>query len=125
MPSGGDSSGDHVNTNFINNVALRAKKLDEVASGFLARHPDAVGLDPGAGLDTRRERLAPLSTVGWYDVDFPAVATARERLVPERPNAHVTGADVRDRAWLDTIPAALSVAAGATYESRAVLPYIR
>jgi hypothetical protein len=36
VPSGGDSSGDHVNTNFINNVALRAKKLDEVPSGFLA-----------------------------------------------------------------------------------------
>jgi O-methyltransferase involved in polyketide biosynthesis len=75
VPSGGDSSGDHVNTNFINNVALRAKKLDEVASGFLARHPDAVGLNLDAGLDT--------------------------------------------------IPAARSVTAGATYESRAVLPYIR
>jgi hypothetical protein len=58
-------------------------------------------------------------------VDFPAVPTAGERLVPERPNAHVTGADVRDPAWLDTIPAARSVTAGATYESRAVLPYIR
>jgi hypothetical protein len=72
---------------------------------FLARYTDAVGLDLDAGLDTRRERLAPLSTVEWCDVDFPAVATARERLVPERPNAHVTGADVRDPAWLDTIPA--------------------
>jgi O-methyltransferase involved in polyketide biosynthesis len=30
----------HINTNLIVNVALRAKKLDEVASGFLARHPD-------------------------------------------------------------------------------------
>lgn len=105
----------HVNTNFINNVALRAKKLDEVASGFLARHPDAVGLDLGTGLDTRMERLAPPSTVEWYDVDFPAVTTARERLIPDHPNAHVVGADVRDPDWLDTIPAdrpALIVADG-------------
>jgi O-methyltransferase involved in polyketide biosynthesis len=94
----------HVDTNFILNVALRAKKLDQVASEFLARHPDAVGLDLGAGLDTRVVRLDPPSTVDWYDVDFPAVATARERLIPERPNAHVIGADVTDPDWLDTVP---------------------
>ena len=93
-----------VTSNFINNVALRAKKLDEVTAGFLARHPDAVGLDLGAGLDTRMERLAPPSTVDWYDVDFPAVAAARERLIPEHPNAHVVGAVVTEEDWLDGVP---------------------
>ena len=104
-----------VNTNFINNVALRAKKLDEVCSGFLARHPDAVGLDLGSGLDTRFERLAPPSSVDWYDVDFPAVAAARKAVVPEHPNAHVIGADVRGPDWLDAVPSdrpALIVADG-------------
>ena len=85
-------------------VPLRAKKLDQVAAEFLARHPDAIGLDLGAGLDTRFERLAPPADVDWYDVDLPAVATARERLIPEHPNAHVIGADVRDPDWLDAIP---------------------
>jgi len=94
----------HVDTNLILNVALRAKKLDQVAAAFLARHPDAVGLDLGAGLDTRMERLAPPSTVDWYDVDFPAVAAARERLIPEHPNAHVVGADVTEEDWLDGVP---------------------
>jgi O-methyltransferase involved in polyketide biosynthesis len=93
-----------VTNNFINNVALRAKKLDEVTAGFLARHPDAVSLDLGCGLDTRFERLAPPATVDWYDVDFPAVATTREGVVPEHPNAHVIGADVRDSDWLDAVP---------------------
>ena len=51
----------HIDTNLILSVALRAKKLDEVASEFLARHPDAVGLDLGAGLDTRFERPGPAS----------------------------------------------------------------
>jgi O-methyltransferase involved in polyketide biosynthesis len=104
-----------VNNNFINNVALRAKKLDEVTAGFLARHPDAVGLDLGCGLDTRFERLVPPATVDWYDVDFPAVATARKEVVPERRNAHVIGVDVRDPDWLDTVPSnrpALIVADG-------------
>jgi O-methyltransferase involved in polyketide biosynthesis len=52
-----------IETNLILSVALRARKLDQVASAFLARHPDAVGLDLGAGLDTRFERLAPPATV--------------------------------------------------------------
>jgi O-methyltransferase involved in polyketide biosynthesis len=105
----------HVDTNLILSVALRAKKLDQVASEFLARHPDAVGLDLGSGLDTRFERLAPPATVDWYDVDFPAVATVRKGLIPERPNAHVIGADVRDPDWLDAVPSdrpALIVADG-------------
>lgn len=94
----------HVDTNLMLNVALRAKKLDQVTSEFLARHPDAIGLDLGAGLDTRVLRLAPPSTVDWYDVDFPAVAAARQRLLPERPHAHVIGADVTEKDWLDAIP---------------------
>ena len=47
-----------IDTNLRLNVALRAKKLDEVAADFVARHPDAVGLDLGAGLDTRGVRIA-------------------------------------------------------------------
>jgi O-methyltransferase involved in polyketide biosynthesis len=93
-----------VKTNLILSVAFRAKKLDQIASEFLARHPDGVGLDLGAGLDTRFERLAPSATVDWYDVDSPAVATARQRLIPERPNAHVISADVTEEDWLDAVP---------------------
>jgi O-methyltransferase involved in polyketide biosynthesis len=93
-----------VDTNLVLSVALRARKLDQVASDVIARHPDAVGLELGAGLDTRFERLAPPATVDWYDVDFPAVADARKSLIPEHPNAHVIGADVRDPDWLDTVP---------------------
>ena len=93
-----------VDTNLTLSVSLRAKKLDQVASEFLARHPDAVGLDLGAGLDTRFERLAPPATVDWYDVDFPAVAATRKDVVPKHPNVHIIGADVRDPDWLDAVP---------------------
>ena len=93
-----------VNKNFILNVALRAKKLDEVASGFIRHHPDAVGLDLGVGLDTRMIRIAAPATVDWYDVDYPAVVAVRERLIPDRVNAHNIGADVTDPDWLSTVP---------------------
>lgn len=93
-----------VNNNFLRNVALRSKKMDEVAAGFIRHHPDAVGLDLGAGFDTRMFRLAPPATVDWYDVDFPAVIDVRKRVIPDRPNAHVIGADVTDPDWLNTVP---------------------
>jgi O-methyltransferase involved in polyketide biosynthesis len=93
-----------IDTNMRLSASLRAKKLDQVAAEFLTRHPDAVGLDLGAGLDTRATRLSIPATVDWYDVDFPAVAAVREGLIPERPNVHVIGSDVRDPAWLEGIP---------------------
>ena len=95
----------NIGTNLRLNATVRAKKLDEVASAYLARHPNAVGLDLGAGLDTRRQRLDPPDTVDWYDVDFPAVATARRELIPEHPHAHVIAADVTEKGCLDAVPA--------------------
>ena len=94
----------HLSASPIINIALRAKKLDQVARNFIARHPDAVGLDLGAGLDSRMFRIDPPSTVDWYDVDFPEVATARRQLLPDRANAHAVGADLTDPNWLDAVP---------------------
>src|SRR3712207_5661204 len=71
-----------IDANLINTCALRAKRLDEVAADFVARHPDAVGLDLGAGLDTSSARIAAPPTVDWYDADLPAVVAAREQVVP-------------------------------------------
>jgi O-methyltransferase involved in polyketide biosynthesis len=88
----------------IINIALRAKKLDEVARRFVTRHPDAVALDLGVGLDTRMFRVAPPSTVNWYDIDFPEVIAARRQLIAHRANAHGVGADLTDPNWLEEIP---------------------
>jgi O-methyltransferase involved in polyketide biosynthesis len=94
----------NIGTNLMLNASLRAKKLDEVAARFVARHPDAIGLDLGAGLDTRLRRIAAPPTVDWYDIDFPTVITAREELIPSQPNAHAIGADLTKDDWLDAIP---------------------
>jgi O-methyltransferase involved in polyketide biosynthesis len=88
----------------ILNIALRSKKLDQVAQQFIGRHPDAVGLDLGAGLDTRAFRITPPPTVDWYDIDYPQVITARHQLLPDRANTHAVGADLTDPTWLDAIP---------------------
>jgi O-methyltransferase involved in polyketide biosynthesis len=81
-------------------IAHRAKKLDEIAQRFTAQHPNAVGLDLGAGLDSRALRVAPPPTADWYDVDFPEVIAARRQQVPDRATPHGIGADLTDPTWL-------------------------
>ena len=95
----------HLSASPIINIALRAKKLDEVALEFVTHHPNAVALDLGAGLDTRMFRIAPPPTVDWYDIDFPEVITARRQLIPDCVNAHGVGTNLTDPNWLDAIPA--------------------
>jgi len=94
-----------LSTSPILNIAHRAKKLDQIARGFLSRHPRAVGLDLGAGLDTRIFRIGAPPSVDWYDVDFRAVIAARQQLVPDRVGAHAVAADLTDPTWLKVVPA--------------------
>jgi O-methyltransferase involved in polyketide biosynthesis len=95
----------HISPSGALNIAHRAKKLDEVAQRFFARHPGGVGLDLGAGLDSRVLRIAPPPAADWYDVDFPEVIEARRVVLPERATPHGIGADLTDPAWLDALPA--------------------
>lgn len=94
----------HLSASPTINIAHRAKKLDQVAQQFITRHLNAVGLDLGAGLDTRIFRIAPPATVDWYDVDYPEVIAARQQLLPARANAHGIGTDLTDPTWLDAVP---------------------
>jgi O-methyltransferase involved in polyketide biosynthesis len=85
-------------------IAVRAKRLDELVRRFVIHHPDAVVLDLGAGLDGRVFRVDPPPTVGWYDVDFPEVVSVRPQVLPQPTNAHNIGADLTDPHWLYDIP---------------------
>jgi methyltransferase (TIGR00027 family) len=85
-------------------IAVRAKKLDDVVRRFVANHSDAVVLDLGAGLDSRMFRIDPPPTVEWYDIDFPEVIGLRRRLLPQASNAHSIAADLSDPGWLRDLP---------------------
>lgn len=96
-------------------IAHRAKKLDEIAQQFADRHPNAVGLDLGAGLDSRALRVALPPAADWYDIDFAEVIAARRQLLPDRATPHGIGADLTDPTWLEALPAdrpAVAVADG-------------
>lgn len=85
-------------------VALRAKKLDDWASDFLRRHPAAVVLHLGCGLDTRAFRINPPQSVQWFDLDQPGVIELRRRLYDETETYRMIGSSVTDADWLDQIP---------------------
>ena len=85
-------------------IAVRAKRLDEVVRRFVLRHPDAVVLELGAGLDGRVFRVEPPPTVGWYDVDFPQVIALRSQVLPKLANVRSIGADLVEPNWLDELP---------------------
>lgn len=96
-------------------VALRAKRLDQWADAFLRRHPEAVVLNLGCGLDSRAFRLDVPEGVRWFDVDLPDVIGVRRRLYAEPDGYHMVGSSVTDPGWLDEIPAegpALVIAEG-------------
>ncbi|OBH80767.1 methyltransferase [Mycobacterium scrofulaceum] len=85
-------------------VALRAKRLDDWCAQFLRRHPDAVVLHLGCGLDGRAFRLPVPPSVLWFDVDQPAVIQLRRRLYEDTERYRMIGSSVTDPEWLDQVP---------------------
>ncbi|MBV9846746.1 MAG: class I SAM-dependent methyltransferase [Kutzneria sp.] len=106
-----------VNRDAAVSIVLRAKPIDAWSADFLRTHPDAIVLHLGCGMDTRFQRLAPPSTVHWYDVDYPEVVELRRKLYPAADNHTDIGTSVTDFGWLEQVPSdrpALIVAEGLT-----------
>ncbi|PRY02400.1 class I SAM-dependent methyltransferase [Allonocardiopsis opalescens] len=85
-------------------VALRAKRLDRWAADFLARHPGAVVLHLGCGLDSRAFRIERPAGTDWIDLDLPEVIALRRRLYSEGEGYRMVGAPVTDPSWLAAAP---------------------
>ncbi len=83
-----DFAGLGVQTSVVCQTALRAKMLDDRVRAFIRRHPDAVVVDLGAGLDSGFYRVAPPPTVDWYSVDLPGIIAVRDEVLPAAPQSH-------------------------------------
>lgn len=86
-------------------VALRAVQFDDWCAEFLARHPDAVVLHLGCGLDGRAFQVSVPPSVSWFDVDQPSVIRLRRRLYDDTENYRMIGSSVTELQWLDEVPA--------------------
>ena len=92
-------------------VILKGREFDRFAQDFLRRHPEAVVVHIGCGLDTRFERVDN-GQVEWYDLDLPGVIVLRRKLVGgEGERHHFLAGSVLDSAWLEVVEAPMGPAA--------------
>lgn len=89
----------------VTTLALRIRRYDRYVGDFLARHPDAVVVNLGCGLDDRRRRVDD-GRVRWVDVDLPEVIALRRRLLPETDRMRFVAGSVLERGWLAEVPRA-------------------
>ena len=59
---------------------MLTREMDRYARDFLSRHPDAVVVHIGCGLDSRFERVDN-GQVEWYDLDLPDVIELRRKFI--------------------------------------------
>ncbi len=88
-------------------MGLRARHFDDKAVDFLARHPDAVIVNLGCGIDTRFHRLrlrlqAPALEV--VDIDLPELIRVKQKVIAPEPGYRMVAGDVTQRAWFDELP---------------------
>ena len=84
-------------------AALRTREFDRHTRDFLNRHPEAVVVHIGCGLDTRFERVDN-GKVEWYDLDLPEAVELRKKLIGgEGARYHLLSCSVFDSTWLKTV----------------------
>jgi len=84
---------------------LRTREFDRYAQDFLRRHPEAVVVHIGCGLDSRFERVDN-GQVEWYDLDFPHVIELRRKLIgDERERYHFLACSALEDAWMEAVSA--------------------
>jgi len=81
------------------------REMDRYARDFISRHPDAVVVHIGCGLDSRFERVVERnSQVEWYDLDFPDVIDMRRRFIgDEGERYHLLACSVLEDDWLEAV----------------------
>lgn len=85
------------------NMAMRARVFDDWTDEMLVRHPDALVLHIGCGLDSRCRRVKqPYSR--WIDCDFPDVISVRKKYYEEAGNYYMAGLDASDSEQVKTLP---------------------
>ena len=84
------------------NTILRVRQFDRFVQDFLSRHPSAVLINLGCGLDTRFERVDN-GLVEWYNLDLPEVIEFRCKLMAETPRCPSLGYSIFNQAWVKRV----------------------
>jgi len=82
---------------------MQAREMDRYARDFLSRHPEAVVVHIGCGLDSRFERVDN-GQVEWFDLDVPEIIQLRRKFIgDERERYHLLGCSVFEDTWLEAV----------------------
>ena len=85
-------------------TVVRARQFDEWIKEYIEANNNAVVVYIGCGLDTRITRIAPPSSVYWYDLDFPEVIDVRKSFYTDKDGYHMMASSATEAAWLTQIP---------------------
>lgn len=81
------------------------REFDRYTRDFLGRHPDAVVVHIGCGLDSRFERVDN-GSVEWYDLDLPEVIELRRKFIgDEHERYHLLACSALEDNWLEAVKA--------------------
>lgn len=83
-------------------VVVRTELLDQATRNFIQKHPDAIVVNIGCGLDTRFEQVDN-GKIHWYDLDLPETICIRQHFFAETERYKMIAKSVFDEAWLDEV----------------------
>lgn len=79
------------------------REFDRYTCDFLDRHPEAVVVHIGCGLDSRFDRVDN-GQVEWYDLDLPEVINLRQKFLgDEGERYHLLACSVLEDVWLEVV----------------------
>lgn len=84
-------------------MGMRSAVFDRWLAERMEEKPDAVVVHIGCGMDSRICRVGAGNHL-WFDMDFPEVIEQRRKYFQETENYKMICGDLRENAWLDSIP---------------------
>ena len=83
-------------------VAIRTEILDRETRIFIDKHPGAMVINLGCGLDTRFFRVDD-GSLRWYDLDLPDAINVRREFFAETGRYRMLARSVFDYSWVSDI----------------------
>lgn len=84
---------------------IRGSLIDKEAQKFLEKHPDAVVIQLGAGLDARYQRMNYPKVTHWFDLDLKESIDIRRQLIPKSENNTYLELSMFDYSWIEKVKA--------------------
>lgn len=85
-------------------VAIRSVHFDNITREFIESRQRPIVVVVGCGLDTRKQRLGPMSDKAIFkQLDLPDVIAFREKLLPAETNEYYLAGNLLEAEWMDAL----------------------